>query len=295
MDRALTLAAAPVDNCEMAGPTIDIVEVLEKNQPQFHWGGTRCWNAAPETLREIQRSVGKGMRTLETGCGASTVVFASREAHHTVISPAHDEHQRVINYLHESGISTSRLNFEAGFSDDVLPKICNYPERLKEWGTWFSDHFDAATPSKIGTGDTAELWREGNERHLDFVFLDGAHSFPYPIIDWHYSIRALKLGGRLLLDDIPIPAVACVYRYMISDPCWKLISILDNRAAVFELISYPAPEDSRLQPYNRYPDFGFLPIHKRYYMALATEGRLLKQHLGDRMPSLRRYWRRWQS
>jgi hypothetical protein len=271
--------------------TNNIVEILEAGQPQFHWGGARNWNAAPETLREIQRSVSKGMHTLETGCGASTVVFASSGANHTVISPTHDEHQRVVDYLRENDIETTHLTFEAGFSDDVLPKICDYPERMKEWDAWFARYVKEATPAKLKSGEI-KLWTESNERHLDFIFLDGAHSFPYPIIDWHYSIRALKIGGRLLLDDIPIPAVACVYRYMTTDPSWKLINILDNRAAVFELVSSPIPEDSRLQFYNRHYDYGFLPLYKRGYMHLLDEVQRVKPLLGEKLPLLRDAWRR---
>jgi hypothetical protein len=273
---------------------MDIVTRLEKDKPSFHWGGRQRWNAAPETLREIQRSVREGMRTLETGCGASTVVFATNGAKHTVVSPTCDEHERVASYLRQVGVDTSNLDFQAGFSDDVLPMICHYPERMAEWSAWFSDHLGSKEPTRDASADL-ELWKEENERSFDYIFLDGAHSFPYPIIDWHYSIRRLKIGGRLLLDDIPIPAVACVYRYMMTDPNWKRIKLLDDRAAVFELLSSPAPEDYTLQPYNRNPDYGFLPMPKRSYMVLAARADRVRHQLGDRMPGLREYWRKMRS
>ncbi|SEI21825.1 hypothetical protein SAMN05216228_10832 [Rhizobium tibeticum] len=272
---------------------MSIVETLERDQPRFHWGGTQSWNAAPETLREIEGSVSKGMRTLETGCGASTIVFASKGAHHTVISPTHDEHKRVLSYLREIGIDNPHLEFAAGFSDDVLPRISNHPERLAEWDAWFANNLGVGATSEISSSsDHVELWKDGAERIFDYIFIDGAHSFPYPVIDWHYATRVLKVGGHLLLDDIPIPAVACVYRYMISDPSWRLINILDNRVAAFELVAEPAPEDYTLQRYNRRPDFGFLPLHQRSYMLIATEVRRMRRELGNRMPGLRQHWRR---
>jgi hypothetical protein len=277
-----------VDRTRGRAATMDIVEKLEKDKPTFHWGGRRRWNAAPETLREIQRSVCRDMRTLETGCGASTVVFAAQGAIHTAISPTQDEHKRVANYLGQIGIDSSKLSFEAGFSDDVLPRVCNYSARMAEWDAWFSNHLgDEPKPSNTGVFGAGDLWKESDERCFEYIFLDGAHSFPYPVIDWHYSIRKLKIGGRLLLDDIPIPAVSCVYRYMRSDPSWKLLNIFDNRCATFELVADPAPENHTLQPYNRRPDFGFLPIHKRSYMVIAAEVRRLKGQLGERMSSLR--------
>ncbi|HTK14668.1 MAG TPA: hypothetical protein VL402_12800, partial [Xanthobacteraceae bacterium] len=161
--------------------TMNIVEAIEKDQPQFHWGGRQRWNAAPGTLREIQRSVSRGMRTLETGCGASTVVFAAKGARHTIISPTRDEHERVLQYLNKIGVDGSLLHFEPGFSDDVLPRICSYPGRVTEWDAWFVDHLGAdAAAAKASSSD--ELWRDSNERCFDYVFLDGAHSFPYPVI-----------------------------------------------------------------------------------------------------------------
>lgn len=272
---------------------MDIIERIERDKPVFHWGGRQRWNAAPETLREIQASVRPGMRTLETGSGASTVVFAASGAHHTAISPTSDEHERIVAYLHSVGVDTSKLEFQAGFSDDVLPAICSDPERMSEWNSWFSDNLGTGAASDKENEDAGmELWKEETERSYDTIFLDGAHSFPYPVIDWHYSIRRLKIGGRLLLDDIPIPAVACVYRYMMSDPSWKRIKVLDKRVAVFELLSAPVAEDYTLQPYNRNADYGFLPLPQRAAMVTAFKANRLRKNLGQRLPGLREYWRR---
>ncbi len=271
---------------------MSVVESLEMDLPVFHWGGTRRWNAAPETLREIQKSVRPGMRTLETGCGASTVVFAAGGARHTVISPTHDEHERVLAYLQKLQINASEESFEAGFSDDVLPRISNLPQRQQQWDAWCAAHFERDGWSGKESGNEVKLWVEDVERDFDYIFLDGAHSFPYPVVDWHYAVRRLKIGGRLLLDDIPVPAVACVFRYMMTDPSWTLVKISDNRAATFELVSLPDPEDYTLKSYNRRPDFGFLPIHTRTYMTVADEIRRLRRQLGHQIPALRRYWQR---
>ncbi len=267
---------------------MDIVEKLERDRPVFHWGGTRRWDTAPETLREIRDRVAEGMQTLETGCGASTVVFAASGAEHMVISPTNDEHVRVRNYLTENHIDTSRVRFEAGFSDDLLPKLFNNPNRIAEWEAWCAEHFSA--PEKVS--DDA-LFRPSSERRLDCIFVDGAHSFPNAIVDWYYSMSALKIGGRMIVDDIPIPAVACLYKYMISDPSWKLMGIHDNRAASFELVAEPAPEDWTLQPYNRHPYFGFESLPKSLYSRSASEFARLRHQLGDRMPGVREIWRRW--
>jgi SAM-dependent methyltransferase len=234
---------------------MDIVDRLLRDRPSFHSNGTQHWDALPGTLRAIRQLVRDGDRTLETGCGASTVIFAAQGAYHTALSPDADEHQRVRDYLQEIGVNTDRLTFVVGPSDLVLPKLCT-------------------------------------ERILDAAFIDGAHVFPFPAIDWHHAARALKVGGRLVIDDIPIPAVACVFRYIRSDASWRLDKILDDRAAVFTLVQAPVAEDWSLQPFNRRPDYGFAPFSARARLRLAAEAANLRQTAARRFPGLRQVWKR---
>jgi hypothetical protein len=217
---------------------MNISECLLRDRPVFHAGGTARWDALPGLLRVIQRAVREGHRTLETGCGASTVVFAAQGAHHTAISVDAGEHQRVRAYLREIGVDDSRLTTIVGWSDAVLPTLC--------------------------TG----------ERTLDVALIDGAHAFPYPAVDWHYISRMLKAGGVLLFDDIPIPASACVFRFMESDPHWRLNEILDNHAAAFTLIRVPVVQTGELtdwtkQPFNDSWDYSFAPLSYRLRQRLC--------------------------
>jgi hypothetical protein len=224
---------------------MDIVDRLLRDLPIFHAHGTEQWDASPGTLRAIQQAVYEGIQTLETGCGASTVVFAAQGARHTVISVDGEEHDRVRAYLRRIGIDDSRLVSIVGWSDRILPDLC--------------------------------LCRE---RFLDVALIDGAHAFPYPAVDWHYITRAMKVGGKLLFDDIPIPACAYVFRFMQSDPHWHLDAILKNRAAVFTLVNEPVIErgdltDSTKQPFNDRLDYGFISLPTRARLALSRElGRL---------------------
>jgi predicted O-methyltransferase YrrM len=216
--------------------------------------GTVRWDATIGTLRAIQQSVQDGNRTLETGCGASTVIFAAERAHHTIISPVADEHKRVRAYLEEIGIDSSRLVFIAGSSDLILPHL-------------------------------------SRERILDTAFIDGEHAFPYPAVDCHYITRALKIGGKLIIDDIPIPSTAYVFHYMQSDPSWRLDAILDAQAAAFTLIHEPPAGDYTLQPFNNRFDYGFAPLNVRIRLILSRESSRIRRRVGLRYPGLRRAWR----
>jgi hypothetical protein len=239
------------------GNGMDIVDRLSRDRPRFHVKGTTRWDSLPGTLRAIQRSVRDGNRTLETGCGASTVIFAAQGAHHTVLSPDAVEHERVRHYLKQIGLDDSRLVSIVGQSDLALPDLCR-------------------------------------ERVLDVAYIDGAHSFPYPAIDWHYMTRALKVGGKLIMDDIPIPATACVYRFMLSDPGWRLDAILDERAAAFTLIHEPpAEENYTLQPFNRSLDYGFASLPARARLRITSEMTRIRPKIASRYPGLRRAWKRF--
>jgi hypothetical protein len=236
---------------------LDIVQRLLTDRPSLHLEGKARWDALPGTLEAIRRYAQDGHTTIETGVGASTIVFAASGAKHTAISPNPSEHERVHDYCQKVGVDDSNITFIAGFSDDVLPSLL------------------------------------GRDRTLDVAFIDGAHSFPYPEVDWYYISRSLKIGGALLLDDIPIPAVAPVFRHMSLESNWRLDQILDDRSAAFTLLALPQPEDWTNQLFNKgYPDLGFANLSKR--TALKTEYRAaqLRRFAADRFPGIRRIYKR---
>jgi predicted O-methyltransferase YrrM len=221
---------------------------IVRERPAFHsaQGEARVWNALPGTLDMISRLVKPGDRTLELGSGASTVVFLAAGALHTAVSPHGAEHQAIREYCAGIGVDTDRATFVEGFSDDVLPVL---PET----------------------------------EELDAAFVDGAHSFPYPVVDWHYVSRRLRVGGTLMMDDVPIPAAELVFRHMRDDPAWELLEVVDDRAAAFRKLAVaPEGDNWRAQRFNRgYPDYSFLPgLHRvrasSRHVAAITRGRAAK-------------------
>src|SRR4051812_39972522 len=228
----------------------EAVATLIRERPSFHTahGEPVVWNALPGTLRLLARRVRSGDRTLETGAGASTVVFAAAGSQHLAISPHTLEHERIGEWCSRNGIETSNVRFCAAFSTDALP-------------------IQMRTP-------------------LDLVFIDGGHSFPVPVVDWYFAARRLRVGGTLVLDDVPIPAVLVLHRFMTSDPAWEVVEIADNRAVAYrKLNEEPAGDDWRKQPFNRaWPDYRFLPVPRR--MAASLSWWLLhrmRQELGHRL------------
>lgn len=233
-----------------------VTQQLSSDLPAFHQGGAAHWSALPGILAALEQSVGPAVRSVETGCGASTVVFAAGGGEHTVISPDGREHELVRAYCDEQGIGHSGVTFVADSSDRVLPRI--------------------ATPDS-----------------LDLVFIDGAHSFPYAIVDWHYLSLALKVGGRMLVDDVAIPSITPLFHFMKSDAAWRFESLPDNRAALFTKLAEPdAVEDYTRQPYNRHSDFSFAPPLTRARLVGESIATRSRRSVGRRLPALRTVYRR---
>ena len=229
----------------------DILSRLVTERPSFHAvnGQARIWHAQPRTLELIARHVRPSDRTLETGCGASTVVFAAAGARHTAISPSADEHQRISDYCRRAGIDDSNVSFVAGSSDRVLPGLVD-------------------------------------EERLDLAFIDGAHSFPYPVIDWHYVSRRLRPGGILIMDDINVPSVAVPCRAMRTDgDGWQALDVADDRAQAFEKLREPPKGDKwKAQAFNAgYPDYSFAPFVRATRLRLRHQARAARSRLAGRV------------
>jgi len=242
----------------MTNLDLNIVERLLTDRPSFHLGGHAHWASLPDTLHAIRAAVKPGDVTLETGAGASTIVFAAAGASHTVISPDPQEHELIREYCRQIGIDDSQLTFIAEFSEDVLPSLLS------------------------------------RERTLDVAFIDGAHSFPFPAVDWCYISRSLKPGAKLILDDINIPTVEPVFRHMSLESNWRFDGVLDNRGAAFTFLNAPRADD--FWPAQRmnagYPDFSFAPVPERLKLATAHRVSELRQTIAHRSPGLVRLYKR---
>jgi hypothetical protein len=232
-----------------------VVDTIRARPPLVHRGGDSYWGLAWPALAWLEQNVQPGMTTLETGSGASTIVFASRGARHTAISPDPGEHEGIKRYCEEQGIPSDQLTFFAGSSHEVL---------RDEW-----------TPEP-----------------LDVVLVDGSHAFPYPVLDWWFTERHVKVGGRVLLDDAYLTSVNVVARYLRHSPSWELESVAGQRTPVFRKLDdepatfewgilerhpshdYLAPPQ-RLAAWARYRliDWGPLrPLVQRIVMARSRRG-----------------------
>jgi hypothetical protein len=181
-----------------------LIERLIEEKPAFHSHQgtlTNSWSVHADTLRFIYRLLSPDSVTLETGCGQTTVVFAVAGARHTSVMPDAAEAKRVSDYCAKLGVA-SDVNFIIQSSDIALPCEARIPATL------------------------------------DVVLIDGAHAFPAPIIDWHYTARRLKIGGTLGIDDYRMPSVRLLHDFLCSEDEWELLRVVQN-TSFFQKLQEP--------------------------------------------------------
>src|SRR6266496_5438836 len=119
--------------------------------------------APREVLHLIDQTVDEDSRTLETGGGLSTLLFALKGCRHDCVVPFAAEIARIRQRCEQLGISHERVTFHQSASEKLLPGLDPEP--------------------------------------LDLVLIDGGHGFPSPFIDWYYAGRRLRVDGTLIVDD----------------------------------------------------------------------------------------------
>jgi hypothetical protein len=167
-----------------------------------------------------------GMATLETGAGSSTIVFAAGGAEHEAVSPSEAEHEAIRAECARLGISSERLRFHVGLSHEVL-----------------------AT-------------RE--PRPLDLALVDGAHGFPYPVLDWWYLADQIKVGGLVVLDDAYMAPVGMLVDYLRRSPAWEVLPAVGYRTVpVRKLAEALPPFDWEGERLGGGLSFSYLPPGQR--------------------------------
>ena len=167
-----------------------ILDRVLADPPTVHPGAPNgtAWRTGRRCYEFLADSVVPGSRTLETGAGVSTVLFAAWGCRHTAVVPFPDEAAAIERYCTDGGIDTSYLTFDLRPSEQALP-------------------------ARTADGP------------LDLVFIDGAHAFPLPVIDWFCGAGRLRSGGIVVFDDVPLPAVGrFLDSYLDLDPRWEQVA-----------------------------------------------------------------------
>ena len=104
---------------------MNIQEII-KNPPRLHQESSETlasWKLSDEILYFIDQQVNESSKTLETGAGISTIIFAMKSSQHTCIIPDQQQVNRIKEYCHKNQISTDKIDFKIDVSQNVLPHL----------------------------------------------------------------------------------------------------------------------------------------------------------------------------
>ncbi len=167
---------------------LEVLKRLSADPPFVHAGAPEgVWRSDEAFYRFLAERCPSGTRTLETGLGLSTVLFAAWGTRHTCVVGWQAEIDLCIEYLESHGIPRENVSFVFGASDDVLPQLALEP--------------------------------------IDLFLIDGGHGFPTPIIDWYYGGRWIRSGGVVVIDDLQLPPVRdWLVAFLDRDPRWAPVA-----------------------------------------------------------------------
>ncbi len=160
----------------------------------------KSFQAGSDFLKFVIENCDSNSRTLEVGAGVSTLAFCYSGAQHTSVNPDITSNDLIMAFAKDNALLNGKLTFVNKSSDVGIIELEN--------------------------------------NSYDMAFIDGNHSFPYPIIDFHFIHSKLKVGGKLLLDDTHIASVKLLVEYLKVEGSYKFIQGI-KRTALFEKTDKP--------------------------------------------------------
>lgn len=178
--------------------TAPIIQRIIEAAPGLHSAGPlrpRVLETITLCCQEVQLR-----HTVETGCGASTLLFSHLSEQHTVF---------VDTSGNDSLASVKRSSL-------LRPEVVTFVEG----------------PTQL------TLPKYKFEYSLDCVVLDGPHGYPFPDLEYYYLYPRLSVGALLILDDIQIRTINNLFRFLRADAMFHLECVVDT-TAIFRRTNAP--------------------------------------------------------
>lgn len=179
-----------------------------------------------KVLAELLRISRPGQISLETGCGRTTLLLSHLSRQHLVFTLPCTEPAKAADHPYDRVRSSDLLN-------------------------------GATTTFILGpTQRTLPAYRF--ETTFDLILLDGPHAYPFPELEYFHVYPHLRPGGYLIVDDIHIPTIHGLFRFLREDAMYRLKRVIGNTAFFLrtKAPTFPVNGDGwELQRYNarRFP------------------------------------------
>jgi hypothetical protein len=174
----------------MDQPSLEvIVGKIVQTQPVLHGAGTVSRQVLDAIVRHA--STRPIRASVETGCGATTLLISQLSENHTV------------------------------FALDIAASVTNVRRSplLREGVVTFIEG-----PSQL------TLRQHSFSEKLHLVLLDGPHAYPFPDLEYYTLYPHLATGALLILDDIQIPTINNLYRFLRRDRMFQLDEVVRSTA-----------------------------------------------------------------
>lgn len=143
------------------------------------------WKTEDWVYDKIRSLPEKNSITLETGAGSSTLFFAlSKSKKHYCLLPSQDEADKIRSVSLMAQIPLDNVEFIVASSVKTL----------------------------IGFSDL-----------LDFVLIDGCHGPFLPFLDFYFSVKNLRPGGHVLIDDINLISPKILFEFIKNEPAVEVL------------------------------------------------------------------------
>lgn len=194
---------------------VEIAESLAADAS--HHGGT--FNDL--VLQRLEELIGSSFgRTLETGCGKSTIFFSRASREHLAFA------------IDDRGAPGSSLAFVEA-SPLFRPEACRFV---------------------LGPTQATLPRHAFDPPAFDVVLLDGPHGYPFVELEYYFLYPQICPGGHLIVDDVHIPTIGRFADFLFEEPMFELVETVVT-TALFRRTEAPAFDPLCdgwwRQPYNR--------------------------------------------
>jgi hypothetical protein len=106
------------------------------------------------------------------------------------------------------------------------------------------------------------------EHKIQLALIDGPHAYPFPDLEYFYLYPHLDTGAILIIDDIHIPTIQNLFRFLRADDMFQLEEVVGVTAFFTRTSSPvfdPAGDSWQAQKYNQR-----MPFRNRWRSAVAS-------------------------
>lgn len=199
-----------------------VKDILTRLSGVAHRGG--AFNS--DVLMAIAEVLPSGdLKTLETGCGKSTIMFSNLALKHYVF--AYDDRQ-------SEGSSVLMVQNDKEFRQD---------HTIFVYGP---------------TQQTLRSFLFTDDDMFDVILIDGPHGYPFPDLEYALLYDKLKVDGILIIDDVHIPSIGKMYDVLREDRMYEEIGVFSTTGLLRRTAIEGVPNDGdhwyeQSYNYSRFP------------------------------------------